>query len=203
MEAVMWHGDIEWAVECYISDRESLDRPQQYPDDIQVLLRKHQKVFDDIPPGVPPDRGCEHIIELEEGVQAVITNPYCHPKMYKDEIEKTIKDLLKMGHIRPSSSPFASSVVLVKKNDGSMRMCIDYRVLNKKDIKNMYPISRINELMDQLRGAKYFTKIDLRSGYHQIRDREKDIQKTTFRCHYGHYEFLVMPFGLTNAPTTF
>jgi hypothetical protein len=122
--------------------------------------------FADIPLGVPPDRGFEHIIELEEGVQIVITNPYHHPNMCEDEIEKTIKDLLKMGHIRPSSILFASLVVLVKKKNGSMRMCIDYRELNKKNIRNRYPILRIDELMDELRGEKYFTKIDIPSRYH-------------------------------------
>jgi hypothetical protein len=154
MEAVMRHGYIERVVECFISDREPPNCLQQLPEDLQVLLRKHHKVFSDIPPGIPPDRGFKHIVELEEGVQAVITNPYRHPKVYKDEIEKTIKELLKMGHIRPSSSPFASSVVLVKK-DGTLRMCIDYMALNKKTINNGYPIPRIDELMDELKGANF------------------------------------------------
>jgi hypothetical protein len=140
---------------------------------------------------------------LEAGATPVITAPYRHPKKFKDEIEKAIKELLAMGHIRPNMSPFASSVVLVLKKDGTLRMCIDYRALNKKTIKNRYPIPRIDELMDELHGAVFFTKIDLRSGYHQINIREQDIEKTTFRCHFRHFEFLVMPFGLTNAPSHF
>jgi hypothetical protein len=186
-----------------ITTQKPSDNSRQYHVDIQTLLRKHDRVFGQIPPGRPPDRGFEHTIELEEGEKPVITTPYMHPKKFKDEIEKAIKELLEMGHIRPSSSPFASSVVLVKKKDGTMRMCIDYRALNKKMIKNRYPIPRIDELLDELHGVVYFSKIDLRSRYHQIRVREQDIPKTTFRCHYRNYEFLVMPFGLTNAPTTF
>jgi hypothetical protein len=107
-----------------------------YAPKIQRIIDKHSKVFGPIPLGVPPNRGFEHIIELEEGAKPVITTPYRHPKKYKDEIEKAIKELLDMGHIRPSSIPFASSVVLVKKKDGTKRMCIDFRALNKKTIKN-------------------------------------------------------------------
>jgi hypothetical protein len=174
-----------------------------YSPKIQRIIDMHNKVFEPIPPGAPPDRGFEHIIELEEGAKPVITTPYRHPKKYKYEIEKAIKELLDMGHIKPSSSPFASSVVLVKKKDGTMRMCIDYMALNKKTIKNRYPIPRIDELLDELHGVIYFTKIDLCSGYHQINMREQDVPKTAFRCYYDHYEFLVMPFGLPNSPATF
>ena len=125
-----------------------------------------------------------------------------HPKRYKDEMDKTIKELLDLGYIQLSSNPFASSIVLVKKKDGNLWMCIDYRALNK-NIKNRYPISIIDEIMDELQGEKYFSKIDLHSGYHQIRVGDQDISKIAFRCHYGHYEFLVMPFGLTNALKNF
>jgi hypothetical protein len=203
MEAIFRRDEIVYAVECRIVTRVDEQGKVHYTPEIKEILDRHHKVFGPIPPGVPPDRGFEHIIELEEGAKPVITTPYRHPKKYKDEIEKAIKELLDMGHIRPNNSPFASSVVLVKKKDGTMRMCIDFRALNKKTIKNRYPIPRIDELLDELHGAIYFTKIDLRSGYHQIKMREEDISKTAFRCHYGHYEFLVMPFGLTNAPATF
>jgi hypothetical protein len=174
-----------------------------YTPEIHKSIDKHNKLFGPIPQCVPPDRGFEHIIELEEGEKPVITTPYRHPKKYKDKIEKEIKEVLDMGHIRPSSIPFAFLVVLVKKKDGTMCMCIDFRALNKKTIKNRYPIPRIDELLDKLHGVFYFTKIDLGSSYHQIKMREEDIPKTTFRCHYDHYEFLVMLFGLTNAPTKF
>lgn len=167
------------------------------------MLDTHGVVFGDIPPGVPPDRGLEHVIELQEGAKPVITTPYHHSKVFKDEIEKTIKVLLDMGFITSSSSPFASLVVLVKKKDGTLYMCIGYSVLNKKTIKNRYPIPHIDELLDELHGEIYFLKIDLQSRYHQIRVHDEDIHKTTFICHYGHYDFLVMPFGLTNTPATF
>ena len=105
-------------------------------------------MFGEIPLGQPPDWGFEHTIELEQGIQAVITTPYKHPKAYQDEIEWAIPELLALGHIRPITTPFASFVVLVKKKDGTLRMCIDYRALNKKTMKNRYPIPRIDELMD-------------------------------------------------------
>lgn len=166
-------------------------------------MNDHDKVFIDIPPGIPPHRGFEHTIELEARAKPVTTTPYRHPKKFNDEIEKTIQELLEKGWICPSSSPFTSLVVLVKKKDGTMCMCVDYHALNKKTIMNRYPIPRIDELLDELHGVVYFLKIDLRSGYHQIRMMKEDMEKTAFHCHYGHYEFLVMPFRLTNAPATF
>jgi hypothetical protein len=116
---------------------------------------------------------------------------------------KSIKELLDMGHSRPSSSPFSFSVVLVKKKDGTMWMCIELWVSNKNIIKNGYPVPRIVELLDEQHGVVYFTNIDVSSGYHQINMREEDISKIAFICHYGYYEFLVMPFRLTNTPATF
>jgi hypothetical protein len=203
MERIFHHGDVAYATDCWITTRKDSKGREQYHPQIRGLLERYEVVFGPIPPGRPPDRGFEHMIELEAGPTPVITAPYRHPKKFKDEIEKAIKELLAMGRIRPSKIPFASSVVLVLKKDGTLRMCIDYRALNKKTIKNRYPIPRIDKLMDELHGAVFFTKIDLHSGYHQISIREQDIEKTVFRCHFGHFEFLVMPFGLTNAPATF
>jgi hypothetical protein len=160
-------------------------------------------VFESIPPGREPNRGFENTMELEVGAKIVITKPYTHPKRFKDKIEKAIKEFLVMGHIKPNTSPFASSIVLVLKKDGTLRICIDYKSLNKKMIKNMYPIPHIDELMDELHGAYFFTKIDLQSGYHQINIREQDVEKTSFRCHFVHFEFSVMSFGSTNALATF
>ena len=119
------------------------------------------------------------------------------------ELKKQIEDLLEKNFIRPSASPLGAPVLLVKKKDGSSRLCVDYRQLNKLTIKNKYPLPRIDALLDQLRGAVVFFKIDLRSGYHQILVKHEDVQKTTFRSHYDHYEYVVMPFGVTNAPAIF
>lgn len=119
------------------------------------------------------------------------------------ELKSQPEDLIAKQFIRPSASPWGAPVLLVKKKDGSIRLCVDYRQLNKVTIKNKYPLPRIDDLFDQLRGASLFLKIDLRLGYHQIRIKSEDIPKTTFRMCYGHYEYFVMPFGLTNAPAVF
>ena len=124
------------------------------------------------------------------------------PAQLKELIEQ-LKDFLDKGFIRPSIFPQGEQVLFVKKKDGSLKMCIDYRQLNKFTIKNKYSIPKIDDLFDQLQGASNFSKINLRSVYHQLRVKDSDILKTTFRTRYGHYEFVVMSFGLTNAPTTF
>ncbi|GKB26209.1 putative reverse transcriptase domain-containing protein, partial [Tanacetum coccineum] len=126
--------------------------------------------------------------------------PYRLSPSKMQELFALLQELVDKGFIRPSSSPWGALVLFVKKKDGSFRMCIDYRKLNKLTVKNRYPLPRIDDLFDQLQGSSVYSKIDLRSGYHQLRVREEDIPKTAFRTRYGHYEFQVMPFGLTNAP---
>src|SRR5262249_51971146 len=119
------------------------------------------------------------------------------------ELKVQLQDLLDKGFIRPNSSPWGAPVLFVKKKDGSLRLCIDYRQLNRVTVKNKYPLPRIDDLFDQLYGVSHFSKIDLRSGYHQLKIRQDDVPKTAFRTRYGHYEFLVLPFGLRNAPAAF
>ncbi|GJV93173.1 putative reverse transcriptase domain-containing protein [Tanacetum coccineum] len=126
--------------------------------------------------------------------------PYRLAPSEMKELAEQLQELSDKGFIRPSSSPWGAPTLFVKKNDGSFRMCTDYRELNKLTVKNRYPLPRIDELFDQLQGSSVYSKKDLRSGYHQLRVREEDIPKTAFRTRYGHYEFQVMPFGLTDAP---
>ncbi|GJU06978.1 putative nucleotidyltransferase, ribonuclease H [Tanacetum coccineum] len=162
-----------------------------------------QDVFPDELPGLPPAREIKFGIELVPGAEPISKAPYRMAPVELKELKEQLQEMLENGFIRPSVSPWGAPVLFVKKKDGSMRLCIDYRELNRITIRNRYPLPRIDDLFDQLQGAKYFSKIDLRSGYHQLRVREQDISKTAFRTRYGHYEFLVMPFGLTNAPAVF
>ncbi|KAG7543335.1 Integrase catalytic core [Arabidopsis thaliana x Arabidopsis arenosa] len=153
--------------------------------------------------GLPPDRSDPFTIELEPGTTPLSKAPYRMAPAEMAELKKQLEDLLEKGFIRPSSSPWGAPVLFVKKKDGSFRLCIDYRGINRVTVKNKYPLPRIDELLDQLKGAKWFSKVDLASGYHQIPIEPSDIRKTAFRTRYGHYEFVVMPFGLTNAPAAF
>nr|GFA55811.1 putative reverse transcriptase domain-containing protein [Tanacetum cinerariifolium] len=167
------------------------------------IVREFPGVFPEDLSGLPPSREIEFCIDLIHGAMPVAKSPYCLAPMEMQELANQLKELQEKGFIRPSSSPWGASILFVKKKDGSFRMCIDYRELNKLTIKNCYPLPRIDDLCDQLHGSRYFSKIDLRSGYHQLRVREEDIPKTAFRTRYGHFEFTVMPFGLTNSPAVF
>jgi hypothetical protein len=167
------------------------------------VVCEYTDVFPDELPGMPPDRDIEFAIELQPGTSPISKRPYRMPPMELAELKKQLEELLDKGFIRPSTSPWGCPALFVKKKDESLRVCIDYRPLNAVTVKNKYPLPRIDVLFDQLVGAKVFSKIDLRSDYHQIKIRASDIPKTTFSTRYGLYEFLVMSFGPTKAPAYF
>ncbi|MCO5577703.1 hypothetical protein L7F22_031535 [Adiantum nelumboides] len=174
-------------------------------DDLHSFLNENVEIFiDDIPSELPPKRGDDdHRIDLIPRSSPPNKPPYRISQFQQEEIMSQANELVQKGMVIPSSSPFCSPVLLVHKKDGSYRMCVDYRALNKLTVKNRFPVPRIEDLFDKLQGSTYFSRIDLKSDYHQIQIVPEDIHKTAFRTTFGLYEFLVMPFGLTNAPATF
>ena len=178
--------------------------------DVPETLRVYPRVVCDFPdvfpeelPGLPPIREMEFCLDLVPGTGPISMAPYRFAPAELVELKKQLVELQQKGFIRPSVSPWGAPALFVKKKDGSLRLCIDYRRLNRVTVKNKYPMPRIDDLFDQLRGLVCFSKIDLRSGYYQLRVREEDIPRTAFRTRHGHYKFTVMPFSLTNTPVAF
>ncbi|GJS49450.1 putative reverse transcriptase domain-containing protein [Tanacetum coccineum] len=193
---------IERGHQLFVAHVTEKEPKEKRLEDVPVI-RDFPEVFPDDLPGLPPPRQVEFKIELVPGAAPVARAPYRLAPSEMKELADQLQELSEKGFIRPSSSPWGASVLFVKKKDGTFRMCIDYRELNKLTVKNRYPLPRIDDLFDQLQGSSVYSKIDLRTGYHQLRIREEDIPITAFRTRYGHYEFQVMPFGLTNAPAVF
>jgi hypothetical protein len=156
-------------------------------------------VFPEELPGMPPHREIEFVIDLAPGTTPITKRPYRMVATELAELKKQLNELEQKVYIKSSSSPWRAPILLVKKKDGIMRLCVDYRALNEVTVKNKYPLPWIDGLFDQLKGAKYFSKIDMRLGYYQLRIRSEDVPKTAFVTRYGQHEFIVMPFGLTNA----
>ncbi|GJP80498.1 hypothetical protein CLOP_g10704 [Closterium sp. NIES-67] len=180
------------------------EKASELQEKIKDLLKGFQDILpDDLPDELSPYRTHQHEIVEEPGLKPTFRAPYRLSPTELANMKKQIKYLLAKGLIQPSTSPYDAPVLFTPKPDGSLRMCIVYRALNKQTIKNKYPIPRIDELLDQLRGATVFSKLDVRSGYWHIRMADDSVHKTAFRTRYGSYEYLVMPFGCTNARATF
>ena len=193
-----------WLASLTLEDeaRQDLSLPQ--------VVYEYEDVFLDKLPGLPLHRDVDFVIELHPSTSPISMTPHRMArielqelKVQLQELKVQLQELLDKDFIRSSTSPWGAPVLFAKKKDKTLRLCIDYLQLNRVTIKNRYPLSRIDDLFDQLRGARVYSKIDLRTDYHQLRVREDDITKTAFRTRYGHFEFTVMPFRLTNAPTAF
>jgi hypothetical protein len=169
----------------------------------QVLEEFPNVMPEELLEDLPPRRRVDHAIEMVPRMAPPAKAPYRMSHEELKELKVQFEELLMKGYIKPSKSPYGAPVFFVHKKDGTLRMCVDYRAFNKATVKNRYLLPRIDDLFDHFSGAKVFSRIDLCSGYYQIRIAERDEEKTACRTRYGSYEFLVMPFGLTNAPATF
>ena len=193
------HSDIKTS-----PSSSTLNTPVIDPKVLQNLLDEYKDLFPEaLPAGLPPDRGVSLTIPLEEGTKPIKRPAFRYSPREMKEIEEQVKYLLERGLITKSNSPFGAPVLFVPKPNGTLRMCIDYRALNKATVKNKWPIPRIDTLLDQLQGATIFSAIDLQQGYYQLKIDEADCAKTAFVTPLGLYEFKVLPFGLANAPTIF
>jgi hypothetical protein len=166
-------------------------------------VREFADVFPEELPGMPPERELDFTIDLKPGTEPITRMPYRMSTLELQDLKMQLKDLLDLGLICPSVSPWGAPVIFIRKKDGSWRLFIDYHQLNKATIKNQYPLPRIDDLFDQMKGVTLFSNIDFRSGYHQLQIKEDDVPKTTFKMRFGHYEFTILSFGLTNAPGVF
>ena len=192
------HGQLAgWLASLTLEDEERPDL------DLPRVVCEYVDVFPDELPGLPPQRVVDFGIELHPGISPISMTPHKMAPIELQELRVQLQELLDKGFMKPSTSPWGAPVLFAKKKGKTLRLCIDYRKLNRVMIQNRYPLPRIDDLFDQLRGARVYFKIDLRTSYHQLKFRETDIPKTAFRMRYGHFEFTVMPFGLTNALAAF